>query len=88
LDERAFTSLKDYLEKTPAIEAPISFGADDEGYWWAKFSIDIDHEFAWHAVQEIGCVANYISVGERLPSVFYPVSPAPYLNGGPHDYLS
>lgn len=31
---------------------------------------------------------NYLSVTERLPTVFMPVSPAPYLNGGPNDFLS
>ncbi|MCB1607181.1 MAG: hypothetical protein KDI71_09430, partial [Xanthomonadales bacterium] len=25
---------------------------------------------------------------ERLPTVFMPVSPAPYLNGGPDEFLS
>ena len=33
-------------------------------------------------------VLNYLSVDERLPTVFKPVSPPPYLNGGPEDYLS
>ena len=31
---------------------------------------------------------NYLSVNERLPTVFMPVSPAPYLNGGPRQFLS
>ena len=31
---------------------------------------------------------NYLSVEERLPTVFMPVSPAPYLNGGPAEFLS
>ena len=38
--------------------------------------------------QEFGCVLNYLSLTERLPTVFMPVSPAPYLNGGPADFLS
>ena len=33
-------------------------------------------------------VLNYLSANERLPTVFMPVSPAPYLNGGPHQFLS
>ncbi len=40
-----------------------------------KFSIDIDHPLAWHAIQELGNVLNYLSVTERLPNVFMPVSP-------------
>jgi hypothetical protein len=39
-------------------------------------------------VQELGHVLNYISTNERLPAVFMPVSPPPYMNGGPEDYLS
>jgi hypothetical protein len=31
---------------------------------------------------------NYLSLDERLPTVFMPVSPPPYMNGGPRDYLS
>jgi hypothetical protein len=88
MDPRAFTSLQEYLEKIPAIIAPIESGADEYGNWWVKFQIDIDHALSWHTVQEIGCVVNYLSIEERLPAVFYPVSPAPYLNGGPEEFLS
>jgi hypothetical protein len=31
---------------------------------------------------------NCPSVDERLPTVFMPVSPPPYLNGGPREFLS
>ena len=50
-----------------------SFGA-----WWVKCAIDIDHEFAWNVVQELGHVLNYVSLDERLPTVFMPVSPPSY----------
>jgi hypothetical protein len=53
-----------------------------------KFAIDIDHPLAWRVVQEFGHVLNYVSVNERLPTVFMPVSPPVYLNGGPCEYLS
>ena len=53
-----------------------------------KFVIVTDHPFAWQAVQELGYVLNYLSIEDRLPTVFYPVSPPPYLNGGPGEYLS
>ena len=88
MDERAFRSLTEYLEKIPAINSSISTGSDKEGYWWVKFQIDIYNKYAWSTVQELGCVVNYLSINERLPTVFYPVSPAPYLNGGPSDFLS
>jgi hypothetical protein len=88
MDERAFKTLKNFLEKVPAIKGAIGAGADDEGFWWVKFHIDINHKLAWNVVQEFGCILNYISLNERLPTIFYPVSPAPYLNGGPDDFLS
>lgn len=39
-------------------------------------------------VQELGHVLNYVSLKERLPAVLMPVSPPPYMNGGPKDFLS
>ena len=88
LDDRAFTTLVDYLKKVPAIEGAIGHGSDEEGYWWVKFTIDLSHNLAWNVVQEFGHVLNYISIEEPLPTVFMPVSPPPYMNGGPHDFLS
>jgi hypothetical protein len=88
MDDNVFKTLIDYLSRIPSIQTPISFSSHEKGLWWLKFSIDIHHNLAWHVVQELGCVINYISINERLPSKFYPVSPAPYLNGGPTDYLS
>jgi hypothetical protein len=88
-DTRDFDKLLAYLKRVPAIlPAAIGTGRFDDGNWWVKFGIDITHPLAWHVVQEFGCVLNYLSVKERLPTVFMPVSPAPYLNGGPEDYLS
>ncbi|HMS67042.1 MAG TPA: hypothetical protein PKD18_02840 [Saprospiraceae bacterium] len=88
MDGRGFKTLKKYLEKVPAIKSPIFTGIDENGFWWIKFSIDIENKYAWHVVQELGCVVNYLSIDERLPTVFYPVSPAPYMNGGPAEYLT
>lgn len=31
---------------------------------------------------------NYLSVNDRLPTVFKPVSPPPYMNGGPRKFLA
>ena len=88
MDERAFESLIEYLKKVPAIDSSIAKGSDEDGYWWIKFQIDIDNRYAWNVIQELGCVINYISINERLPTIFYPVSPAPYMNGGPREFLS
>ena len=86
--ERAFASLRAFLERVPAIEKSMGTGTSDDGLWSVKFSIDIDHALAWNVVQELGSVLNYISLEERLPTVFKPLSPPPYLNGGPRDFLS
>jgi len=83
-----FASLLAFLARVPGIQPVMGSGRADDGNWWVKFGIDIDHPLAWHVVQELGCVLNYISVDERLPTVFMPVSPAPYMNGGPADFLS
>lgn len=83
-----FKPLTDYLIKVPSIQSPIGTGTDEEGLWWVKFQIDIENPLAWQVVQELACVVNYLSLNECLPTIFYPVSPAPYLNGGPAEYLS
>ncbi len=84
----ALKKLVAFLQRIPALKANIGAGQDAEGLWWVKFQLDIRHPLAWHVVQELSCVVNYISVSERLPTVFYPVSPAPYLNGGPSEFLA
>ncbi len=87
-DETLFEPLKNYLCKVPAITGKIGSGFLNDGCWWVKFKIDIKHPLAWNVVQELGHVLNYMSLDERLPTVFMPVSPPPYMNGGPHEYLS
>ncbi len=88
-----FSRLVGFLERIPAVETNdtpslgIGTGEGAEG-WWVKFSIDIDHDLAWETVQELGHVLNYLALEERLPTVFKPVSPPPYMNGGPDDFLS
>ncbi len=34
MDERAFTSLKEFMAKIPAIQAPIGTGADEDEFIW------------------------------------------------------
>lgn len=88
-----FEKLIAFLTRIPAIETNdtpsqgIGSGSSDAG-WWVKFTIDVDHDLAWHAVQELGHVLNALSLEEQLASVFKPVSPPPYLNGGPDEFLS
>jgi len=84
-----FEKLIDYLCRIPAIEnTGVLTGDHRSGGWSVTFSIDIDHRLAWHAVQALGYVLNDLSLTERLPTVFKPVSPPPYMNGGPKEYLS
>ena len=82
-----FEKLLVFLEKLPAVDLPagrqsIGQGNVENGNWWVKFSLDTTHDLAWRHVQEMGYVLNYVSLDERLPTVFMPVSPPPYLNGG------
>ena len=88
MDDRAFNGLIEYLSKVPAISGVIGKGTEEDGRWWVKFEIDINHEYSWHTVQEMGHVLNYLSIEERLPTNFHPVSPPPYMNGGPEEFLS
>lgn len=82
-----FEKLIAFIEKLPAIDLPagrksIGHGSFENGNWWVKFSLDTTHHLAWRHVQEIGYVLNYVSLDERLPTAFMPVSPPPYMNGG------
>lgn len=81
--EPQFEKLLSFLRRIPPTETGAIGSGFDDTIWWVKFSIDIEHPLAWNAVQELGHVLNYISLGEKLPTVFKPVSPPPYLNGGP-----
>ena len=91
--DASMQSLVDFIATIPAIkltDAPsrgIGSGADQE-IWWVKFGIDIGHPLAWNVVQELAHVLNLLSLEEPLPTVFKPVSPPPYMNGGPDDFLS
>ena len=78
--------LAEFVSATPACSV-LSSGMESGG-WWLKFAIDIEHPLAWNVVQEFGHVLNLLSVYERLPTVFYTVSPPTYMNGGPADYLT
>jgi len=87
-----FETLLSFIEKLPAVDLPagrrsIGHGMFENGNWWVKFSLNTTHPLAWRHVQELGFVLNYVSVQERLPTIFKPVSPPPYLNGG-EEFLS
>ena len=88
-EDPIFLPLSTFLKQIPAVtESWLATGKFQDGGWWVKFAIDIDHPLAWQTVQQLGHVLNYLSVKERLPTIFMPVSPPPYLNGGPDEFLS
>ena len=87
-DKQALLPLKQFLLKVPGINERIGTGFFEDGRWWVKLTIDIENPLAWSVIQELAHVLNYMSINDRLPTVFMPVSPPPYLNGGPHDFLS
>jgi hypothetical protein len=88
MESDKFNQLISFLSKVPAVEPGISSGLYEDGNWWVKFSLNISNELAWNVIQEFGHVFNYLSIDQKLPTAFYPVSPPPYLNGGPSEFLS
>lgn len=87
MSKQSFDKLLHFLNKIPSITGSIGNGVG-KGLWWVKFRIDIEHPLAWNVIQELGHVINYLSLEERLPTVFMPISPPPYMNGGPSEFLS
>lgn len=87
-DESYFEPLKQFLRGIPGIDQAIGCGTSENGCWWVKLIINVEHKLAWNVVQELGHVLNYLSLDERLPTIFMPVSPPPYMNGGPKKFLS
>ncbi len=84
---QGLAQLADFLRRVPSVTV-LSQSPPSEPQWWVKLQIDIHSPIAWHVVQELGFVLNYLSIDEPLPTVFRPVSPPPYLNGGPEEFLS
>ena len=85
--ERGLPQLVDYLNEIPSVSV-MSSDITPDAYWWVKLNIDIRSKFSWSVVQELGYVLNYISLQEPMPTTFKPVSPPPYMNGGPDEFLS
>jgi hypothetical protein len=88
-----FHKLLDFLARVPSMDLNDSpshgIGSGiGENIWWVKFTLAIDHPLAWNVVQELGHVLNYVSLDVQLPTVFKPVSPPPYLNGEPREFLA
>lgn len=79
--------LSNFIEEIPSIKT-IDFWYYKNNNWWIKIKIDISNNIVWNVVQELWHILNYISTNEKLPTIFYPVSPPPYMNWWPNDFLS
>jgi len=73
--------LVEFLNRIPSVRV-MSSRVTPDAFWWIKLEISLSHPLAWHAVEHLGFVLNYISLNERLPTIFMPVAAPPYLNGG------
>ncbi|MBL9017390.1 MAG: hypothetical protein JNL83_24595 [Myxococcales bacterium] len=82
-----FSALLEVLKQLPAMIDGIGSGTEHD-MWWVKFRLNTSDAMAWRTIQELGHILNYLSVNDRLSTVFKPVSPPPYMNGGPATYLS
>lgn len=89
-NKQAFQRLVEFFNKIPSVQDDniLAYAYEQENIWWFKFKINIKHPLAWQTVQELGHVLNYLSVNERLPTRFLPVSPPPYMNGGADEFLA
>ena len=85
--KRGLKALVNFLQTVPAVTV-MSSELSKDAFWWVKLKIDLAQPLAWSVVQELGHVLNDASVSEKLPTVFRPVSPPPYLNGGPRQFLA
>ncbi|AOA57477.1 hypothetical protein [Acinetobacter larvae] len=90
MSDLSFERLQQFFAKIPSVQQQgiEAYGSNGKHAWWFKFQIDIDHPLAWQTVQELGHVLNYLSTNERLPTLFFPVSPPPYMNGPAKEFLA
>lgn len=84
----SFKKLEELITKIPAVKSPVAKGTYENGFWWLKFSIDLAHPLAWNVVQHFGHAINYLSISERLSTVFYPVSSPPGATNNPAEALA
>lgn len=86
IHEKKLSKLVTYLNRLPGTQA--SAGRFTKEGWHVSLSIDIHHPLAWNVVQELGFFCNSPSIGQGSGLEFFPISPPPYLNGGPREFLS
>lgn len=82
-----FSKLQALISQIPTLCSPIATGTHENGFWWLKFSIDTTDPLAWNVVHVFAYVINYLSISERLSTVFYPISGPPFRTDGPENCL-
>lgn len=85
--QKGLPILVNFISTIPGVTI-ISSNKTYDHKWWIKLNIDLTHSLAWTVIQYLEFIFNYISLTEKLPTVFMPVSPPPHLNGGPKESLS
>lgn len=85
--ERGMERLRAVLARIPHVTI-LQSSLPAEPLFWVKLKIDLTAPVVWNIVQELAFVLNDLSAEERLPTLFMPVSPPPYLNGGPAEFLA
>ena len=45
-----FETLVNYLSEIPAVTGTINTAIYENGNWWVKFTIDLEHVQAWNTV--------------------------------------
>ena len=73
--------LEELIAHLPVVDAPVSSGIYENGFWWVKFDINLQHPMSWRVIQVLAHTINYLSISERLSTVFYPLSPSPFAEG-------
>ena len=42
-----FNTLIEFIKRVPSVNTSIASGAYDNGNWWIKFSLDINHQLSY-----------------------------------------
>lgn len=80
-----FHRIENIIRSLPAVDSTVASGNYDNGFWWVKFAINIEHRSAWTTIKNLAYIINYLSISERFSTVFYPIASA---NSEPENFLS
>jgi hypothetical protein len=65
----------------------VSSQQDESGFWWVKFHLDMNASASLIIIQALAYIFNGLSLNDPLPTVFFPSSSPPDMNGGPNQNL-